>query len=378
MTIDKCRVCGYDFFKKPLLKYENMPGVTQYFPDAESLEQDNGIDLEICQCSGCGLVQLNNEPVSYYKEVIRSVAFSEEMKNFRMKQFKEFIEKYFLEGRKIVEVGCGSGEYLSIMQQFGVETYGLEQATESVNKCVENGLKVSKGFIQDSTDKINGAPFNAFFIFNFLQHWPDPNSTLRGIYNNLADGAVGIVEVPNFDMILRKNLFSEFNKDHLFYFTKDTLKTTLRLNGFEIIECNVVWHEYILSATVKKMEKLSIAHFYEHQKRLKKEITEYINNFGRREVAIWGAGHQALALISMTDINKDIKYVIDSAPFKQNKYTPATHIPIVSPETLDSNPVEAVIIIAGSYSDEVAEIIKKKYGDKISIVILRDFGLEKI
>ena len=94
-------------------------------------------------------------------------------------------------------------------------------------------------------------------------------------------------------------------------------------------------------------------------------------------MAIWGAGHQALAVIAMTNIAKKIKYVVDSAPFKQNKYTPATHIPIVAPEMLLTDKVDALIVMAAGYSDEVAGIIKRKY-DNIQIAVLRDFGLEII
>jgi len=355
-----------------------MPKAAQFLPDAESLERDKGVDLEVCQCSGCGLVQLSNDPVPYYKEVIRAVAFSEEMKEFRLKQFSNFVEKYSLKNKKIVEIGCGRGEYLDLMQQFGVDTYGLEHSAESVKQCVKNGLKVSKGFIQSSNDKLDYAPFDAFFILNFIEHLPDPNSTLRGIYDNLADDAVGLVEVPNFDMILRNKLFSEFIGDHLFYFTKETLSSTLWQNGFEIIDCNEVWHEYIISAIVKKRGKIDITHFYKYQAQLKNEIDKYISRFKDKKVAIWGAGHQALAVISLINLTGKIKYVVDSAAFKQNKYTPATHIPIVSPDKLDSDPVDAVIVMAASYSDEVARIIRQKFDRNINIAILRDYGLEVV
>ncbi|MFB0525752.1 MAG: methyltransferase domain-containing protein [Phycisphaerae bacterium] len=347
-------------------------------PDAESLASDKGVDLEVCQCSGCGLVQLSNDPVFYYKEVIRAATFSEEMRDFRIKQFGSFVQKFSLKGKKVIEIGCGRGEYLSLMQQCGVEAYGLEHFEGSVKQCAKNGLKVSKGFIQSSASRLNHAPFDAFFILNFLEHLPDPNSTLSGICNNLADGAVGLVEVPNFDMILRNKLFSEFISDHLFYFTKDTLSTTLMQNGFDIIDCNEVWHDYIVSTIVKKREKIDISHFYKHQVQLKKEIGGYIGRFRDKKVAIWGAGHQALAVISLINLAEKIKYVIDSATFKQGKYTPATHVPIVSPDVLDSDPVDAVIVMAASYSDEVARIIREKFNRNINISILRDFGLEEV
>jgi len=377
MPINKCRVCGNEFFEEPLLRYENIPKAAQFLPDAKSLRNDKGVALGIYQCSGCGLVQLNNAPVPYYKDVIRAVAISDEMEDFRMRQFAIFVQKFSLKGKKVIEIGCGRGEYLSVMQQCGVDAYGLEHSAESVTQCVKNGFKVSKGFIEKSNYNLNDAPFDAFFMLNFLEHLPDPNSFLRGIYNNLADDAIGLVEVPNFDMILQKKLFSEFIGDHLFYFTKETFNMTLRLNGFEIIECDEVWHDYIISAVVKKRSKLDLSHFYKYQAKLKNEIGEYIRRFKDKKVAIWGAGHQALVIISLMDLAGKIRYVVDSAPFKQGRYTPATHIPIVSPDTLNSDPVDAVIVIAGSYSDEVAKIIRQKYEKNINVVILRDYGLEK-
>jgi 2-polyprenyl-3-methyl-5-hydroxy-6-metoxy-1,4-benzoquinol methylase len=374
--VSKCRVCNNAFYEKPLLRYDNMPKAAQFLPDREMLADDEGIDLEICQCSGCGLVQFENGPVSYYRDVIRAAAFSEEMKDFRIRQFSEFVRKYSLKAKKIIEIGCGCGEYLSIMQSTGATAYGLEHRADSVRHCGNNGLKVSQGFIDNSSTVLTDAPFDAFFIMNFLEHLPDPNSTLRGICNNLTDNAVGLVEVPNFDMILRRRLFSEFTSDHLFYFTKETLATALTLNGFQVVECNEIWHEYIISAVVRKRTRLDISNFYEYQEKLKKKIEEYICGFGAMKIAIWGAGHQALAIIAMLGLKDRIRYVVDSAPFKQGKYTPATHIPIVSSEALRTDPVDAIIIMAASYSDEVAGIIKQKHDGNIGIAVLRDFGLE--
>jgi len=86
----------------------------------------------------------------------------------------------------------------------------------------------------------------------------------------------------------------------------------------------------------------------------------------------------ALAIISLINLADKIKYVVDSAPFKQGKYTPATHLPIVAPDTLISDPVDAVIVMAAGYSDEVVRIIRQKFDRNINIAILRDFGLEVV
>ena len=179
------------------------------------------------------------------------------MKEFRLKKFNYFIKKYNLKNKNIVQVGCGKGEYLSLMDEFNINTYGIEHSQESVDYCISKGLNVSKMYLENSNDIINkNFNFDAFFILNFFEHLVNPNLTLKILNQNLNDNAVGIIEVPNFDMMLKNNLFSEFINDHLFYFTKETLTFTLSKNDFEIIEINEVWHDYIISAVVKKRKKL--------------------------------------------------------------------------------------------------------------------------
>lgn len=375
--MNKCRVCGREFFKEPLVCFKNMPKSAQNLPTAELLKEDIGVDLDVWQCMGCGLVQISNEPVSYYREVIRAAGISDEMKDFRLKQFDSFIKKFSLQGKKMIEIGSGQGEYLALMNQFDIQAYGLEYSQKLVMRCLKDGLNVEKGFVQSDSCLVN-APFDAFCMLNFLEHLPDPNSALKGIYNNLTENGIGLIEVPNFDMILRKNLFSEFITDHLFYFTKETLGMTLAINGFEVIDYDEILNDYVISAIVRKRKLLDISHFYKCQINIKNEMLEYIKRFEHKKVAIWGAGHQSFAIISLTDIADKIRYIIDSAEFKQGKYSPSTHVYIGSPDLLNSDPVDAVIVIAGSYSDEVARIIEQRFDKNINVAILRDYGLEII
>jgi SAM-dependent methyltransferase len=374
--MQRCRVCDHAFFEEPLLEYGNMPSTAQYLPDAASLSDEKGIDLKIYQCSACGLVQLTSPPVPYFREVIRAASVSEEMKLFRQKQFSDFVQRFSLLGKKVVEIGCGRGEYMSIMAKCGADSYGIEYSEDSVAHCVKTGLKATRGTIQSAGDRLADAPFDAFFILSFLEHLPRPNLTLQGIGNNLSSGAVGIVEVPNFDLIRRSALFSEFTSDHLFYFERDTLITTLRFNGFEVLECHEVWHDYILSAIVKKREPMNLSPLNDSRDTLKDKIHACIRSYPVMKVAVWGAGHQALAVIALTGLMEKIPYVVDSATYKQGKYTPATHIPIVSPDALESDPVEAVIVMAASYADEVAGIIRRRFGQRMDVFLLREDGLE--
>lgn len=378
MSNTRCRVCASFLPKTPLLHLANMPKSAQFLPDAETLHLDKGEDLDVFQCETCGLVQICNEPVPYYKEVVRAIAFSDEMRSFRREQFAAFVQRYTLRGKKVLEVGCGRGEYLSLLNETGVDGYGIEYAPQSVSDCNAQSLHVTRDYIDKADCALASGPFDAFAVFNFMEHWPDPNVSLRGIAHNLTEGGIGLVEVPNFDMILKKDLFTEFISDHIFYFTRESLETTLRLNGFEVVELNVIWHDYILSAIVRKRVASDVTAFAVRRGAITTEIADYVQRFGLNRVAIWGAGHQALAAIALLGLAGKVRYVVDSAPFKQNKFTPASHIPIVAPAHLISDPVDAVIVMAASYSDEVARVIKQQYTVVRSVAILRDTGLERI
>ena len=96
-----------------------MPKAAQNFPDETSLHLDQGEDLTVYQCSSCGLVQLSNSPVDYYRNVIRASAFSDEMVNFRVDQFSQFVNSHQLKGRPVIEVGCGKGEFLILLAEAG-------------------------------------------------------------------------------------------------------------------------------------------------------------------------------------------------------------------------------------------------------------------
>tara|TARA_R110000824_G_scaffold128983_3_gene290141 strand:- start:11702 stop:12769 length:1068 start_codon:yes stop_codon:yes gene_type:complete len=354
-----------------------MPKAAQNFPEYEDLLVEEGTNLEVCECEVCSLVQLSNEPVPYHKEVIRASAFSEEMKQFRVKQFADFVQKYSLQGKKVIEVGCGKGEFLQLMKDAGTDAYGIEYSAESVDVCREQGLRVDKDYVLYAHHMLKDQPFDCFFILNFFEHLPDLNSTLQALHDNLTKDGIGIIEVPNFDMILRENLFSEFINDHLYYFTEDTLRSVLSRNGFEIIESTQVWHDYIISMVVKKKPSLDLSPFKVHQEKITKELQDYLSQHEKGTVAVYGAGHQALAILALAQLSGNIKYVLDDAPFKQNKYTPATHIPIVSAKVLKTDPPSAIIVMAASYSNEVVQKLQKA-NLNIDLAILTDYGLKII
>ena len=115
--MNNCRSCGAELFETPLLSYKNSPESAQNFINDLKSSNDVPVTLEIYQCSKCGLIQHNLQPVSYYKKVIRAVSFSKEMTDFRLQQLDDWLKKYSLKNKSILEVGSGKGEYLDLFKK---------------------------------------------------------------------------------------------------------------------------------------------------------------------------------------------------------------------------------------------------------------------
>ncbi len=373
----KCLICGGDLPETAVVNFNNMPASAQNIPNENEIASEKGIDLGLYQCPWCGLVQFDCEAVDYYRDVIRAGGYTTTMVELRRKQYSHLIDKYSLKGKKFIEVGCGQGEFLSVLTEFPVEAYGIEHTERLVKMAREKGLNVDCDFLGSQDKQIKNGPFDVFLSFNFLEHQPDPNGMLKGIYNNLTEDGMGLITVPSFEYILDKKCYYEFIRDHLAYYTFDTLAFVLNKNGFEVLEQEMINRDTI-SMIVRKKKKESFSEIVLNQKYLYDEINNWVNDHKKqgRRIAVWGASHQGFTIVPTTDIGEGLECIIDSAPFKQGKFSPASHVKIVSPaDAVDLN-LDAILIIAPGYTDEIAQNIRRLFSADIEIAALKTEKME--
>lgn len=411
-----CIACGKLLPEQSLFELTSAPASAQDIPDAKEVQQDEGVTLHLRQCGGCGLVQFDCEPVSYYRDVIRAGGGSSTMRELRTSQYRHLIETYHLEGKTFFEAGCGRGEFLKFLQEFPVEIYGMEHKADLVETAQAEGLHVWREFperedqrfghspeasmLQESGWSVPEKPFDVFLSFNFLEHQPRPDVMLKAIWNNLAEDGMGLVTVPSLEYILEKESYYELIRDHIAYYTFDTLRALLNHCGFEVLEEEMINRD-TLSMVVRKTAMpetdadISAAGFVqsgtpsgatiiapltEGYKIVTGEVralTDRLVREGRR-LAMWGASHQGFTLASTSELGKHLAYIIDSAPFKQGRFAPASHVPIVAPDHYFEDPVDAVLIVAPGYTDEIAGIIKTKFGEKVETMTLRTNRIEHL
>ena len=414
-----CIACGHAL--SPLMTLDDMPASAQNIPAASELAEDHPLSLTLCQCPSCGLVQFDTEPVDYYRDVIRAGGGTRTMTRLRHEEYARLLtamQEHHIYGRRIVEVGCGLGEFLRMWQNLAEDPEGAaalarDQArdplsgqpnaaplhlvgiehkpalVEEANAFADKKYRVYEGFATGDVRYPEG-PFDAFVQFNFLEHQPDPCDMLRNIGRNLKPQALGLITVPSFEYILRYNGYYELLRDHIANYTEFTLQKLLQDCGFELLSMDIVNRDTI-EAIVRKADpdELSELHYsgrlidvsalrdsYDH---LSASVNAHIDHLSEshRTMAIWGASHQGFTLAATTKLGGRVEYIIDSAPFKQGRFSPASHIPIVTPDYAVAHPVDEILIVAPGYTDEIAGIIRERFDESIRILVLRTDRIEE-
>lgn len=392
-----CIACGKKLPEKPLFVLEDAPASAQNIPDALEVLEDTGMTLGLYQCPDCGLVQFDCEPVSYYRDVIRAGGFSTTMTELRRKQYRHFMETYHLEGKKWIEIGCGRGEFLQVLREFPVEVYGMEHKEDLISIAKESGLNVWKEFPESEDQKFANGPYDVFLSFNFLEHQPHPDVMLKAIYHNLKDGGMGLVTVPALEYIVEKGTYYELIRDHIAYYSFDTLQSLLERCGFAVLEKEMINRDTI-SMIVRKKSAEEMAKEAVTSKTVKtKEAGNIVDALvsghditmgevemlllelkkTKKTIAVWGASHQGFTLAATTALGKAASYIIDSAPFKQGRFAPSSHLAIVPPEHFFEEPVDVILIVAPGYSDEIAGVIRTRFGENVKILTIRSAKIEE-
>jgi methionine biosynthesis protein MetW len=98
-------------------------------------------------------------------------------------------------GARVLDVGCGDGELLRLLESRGVDGRGIELSREGVNECVAKGLAVVQGDADTDLEDYPNDAFDYVILSQTLQATRQPRLVLEHM---LRIGRHGIVSFPNF------------------------------------------------------------------------------------------------------------------------------------------------------------------------------------
>jgi SAM-dependent methyltransferase len=366
-----CRLCSATDDIHVILRQKNAPRNIQRLLSKNEIADDAGRPLVVYECRSCGLVQiaagLSGE---YYDDYLMTVSHSTTMVAYQEDQARNFIGRFGLAGKPVIEIGCGDGHYLSLLARAGARAAGIEPSAAFRRAAEHLGLPIYEGYVTRGR-VIEGGPFAGFAARQVLEHVGDIRDFLIGIRRNMLPGAVGLVEVPRLEKAVRDARFYDFFADHLNYFSERTLRAALEITGYEVLETLSGMNEEFNIALVRVPVGADFSVLAGAAQKTAGQIQSFIarhHNAGRR-VAVWGAGGKGLT--SMAEINvSGIAYVVDSDIHKQGAYTPVTHLLVRPPSALSEDLVEGVILTALAYKDEIISQLRRDLGFRGEIAVL--------
>lgn len=245
----KCLYCGHQTVEKVLASQ-----LIRSLPENQIFDGR----LRIVECMECGLRFLNPMPDPRDLPQIYDYDIYEDSTNHNpvlQEYFYETLSKQSSRLKKVLEIGCGTGEFLAFLESKGIEVAGVEFADSAQRVKFKGELYV--GRMEDI--EIQEAAFDAVLLLNVIEHLADPMDVLRKIKKMLAPGGVLLLRHPNSDLFFNKLYLclvefpkylyhrflllrgkktrftiAGFQHQHLFYFNRGSIVRMAELAGLAI------------------------------------------------------------------------------------------------------------------------------------------------
>lgn len=323
----------------------------------------------------------NFQPPSYYEDYLMTTASSRSIQALQLSQVKKLVSLYNPVGTlsSLVEIGCGDGSFMRHANASIPRVVGIEPSRRFAAEAICAGMDVIIGYV-DSTSLVTEEKFDSFVSRQVFEHLPDPLDVLKGVRNMLNPGAIGLIEVPNGIRALRMKRFFEFFPDHVNYYSVNSLVALASDAGFNVIGCQEIFGGDYLELLVRNDvgQENWFNEMVDNRNIVIENLNQEISNLGNsgKRVAVFGCGAKTLCILAASplELKNKIACVIDSDPHKQGLFVPNSNIPVVSINDAKQLSLDAVVILALSYREEIAAIIRGQIVNCQRILTLDDFG----
>jgi 2-polyprenyl-3-methyl-5-hydroxy-6-metoxy-1,4-benzoquinol methylase len=216
--------------------------------------KDHSITKEVfglIKCSHCGLIITSPRPaadqIGKYYASVDYISHSGKSKtlfdkiyltarNITLRWKYKLIKDYFPQPGNILDIGCGTGEFLNFMKKKKWTVTGLEpneSARQKANQLLES--TVSKDLFEIPEKHVE-----VITLWHVLEHVHDLNNTLQKLKKIMSSNGIIIIAVPNpnsHDSIHYENNWAGYDVPrHLWHFTQNTMITLLNKNGLKVVE----------------------------------------------------------------------------------------------------------------------------------------------
>jgi len=231
----KCKKCSHVFIKNSPINSDNI---------SEFYTMDD--------FKGKRKLQDRSRYTNYYNDCFAN--YEDNMSSSSvLKQFKEkaeYLSSKFSKPCRLLDVGCATGVFLSMMKKKGWDVEGVE-ISEELASYVRMNFSIKTHTKDLTREKLISEPFHVITLFDVIEHIPDPNLMISACKSLLAPGGILLMRTPTEDGLLRgiaKTIYRMslkkiefpmhwfYSFEHIHSFSLNTLSAILEKHGFSVIK----------------------------------------------------------------------------------------------------------------------------------------------
>lgn len=383
----KCKITGKKI--KPFMSFGRMPMANGFLKKSE-FKKEFFYKLEVGFNKKNYLFQVNNHPQSK-KIFTNKYPFFTNKSKYMVKHFKNFYmwakKKYLRKDSKIIEIGSNDGSFANFFWKNNFDIIGFEPSSNVAAIAEEKGIKIIKNFFCfNNVKKLKSYKKNTDLICaaNVICHIPNLNDLIKSIDFLLAESGIFIFEEPYLGSMFKKVSYDQIYDAHVFMFSLHSVIEIFKRYNLVLIDAlpqkthggsmrYVISRKgkFKISKNVKNLLKLekkqklnslkSCLEFKKNCELSKKRFVKKISLLKSKgkKICAYAASAKSTTALNYCKLDyKIIEYVVDSTEEKIGKFTPGTHIPIVTVNYFRKNFCDYVILNSWNHKKEI--LLKEK------------------
>jgi SAM-dependent methyltransferase len=381
-----CRFCEapldltmVDLGKSPLCE--------SYLPADRLESMEPFFPLHVRVCTQCWLAQLPSfvPPDEIFHEYAYFSAYSDSWVEHSRTYVDMISDRLELTSDSlVVELASNDGYLLQHFLPKNIPVLGIDPAANVARAAEERGVPtIVEFFGVELAERLVGEGRRADLVLgnNVLAQVPDINDFIGGVAILLAPGGTATFEFPHLARLLEGLQYDTIYHEHFSYFSLSTIGKIVEAHGLRVIDVEELAshggslrvyaaHEADSRETAPAVAELiaredaeglrdpSRYHrFADEVEESKWALLDLLIELRRagKQIVGYGAPGKGNTLLNYCGIRTDfLDYTVDRNPYKQGRFTPGTHIPILPPERIAETRPDAIVILPWNLAREIA------------------------
>ena len=391
----KCRSCNKEEFLE-FISLNRQPPANAFLKESD-FDKEVLYPLDVTCCRNCLLVQLTDESYIPRDKLFLDYAYASSISGGLRNHFTELADKIKSEfnPKIVVDIGSNDGVLLKPLLELGCKAIGVEPAGNLAEQANNNGLAtICSYFDEDTVNKIISDNGKADIVVasNVFAHLDEYHDIIENVKRMLSENGTYIVEVQYFADMIRDMTFDNIYHEHVLYYTIHSMINLFDKHNMTVYNVEKIpTHGGSIRAYISegKSPQQSVNNLIREEKENGIDNLQTLENFNKKlqsnieqirelfvklkkdDKRIFGYGAPAKSSTMINSIgldNSNIELIIEDSPLKQGLFTPGSHIPITSPDILEKEIPDYLMIFAWNYSDEIIKKVEDKY-QKLNYII---------